>query len=256
MRWPKSLASELPRAGLQGADRDRPSGAPAACRRAPRRTMPSASSHAGPEQQAVDRLQRLAQRLLEEDVPVQPAGPRRAAVSTERPSGSRPERDRLGLAHDHGGHLRKLGEIVPSAAIGVGMREQPAARSDDVGLGALADLAAGRERRQELEIDLGDGRAGVAAGMRHRDRHERLEPVEIDRRQPDRLGRRFREARIAANSRCRCSTTTSPARQSQLLLAGAIEMNDPVDRRHLLQQQRVVGAPLLHRGRRSRASPS
>ena len=142
--------------------------------------MPSASSQPVRYSRLVDRLQRLTQRLVEEDVPFQPrnlrpGGQDRTSVEVLSEGG------RLGLRVDHGGHLRKLREIAPQTALGVRVGEQPAGWPDHVGFVTLADLNLVHEDRQELEVDLGDGRTGVLTGMRHRDRHERVEPVKVDR---------------------------------------------------------------------------
>ena len=93
----------------------------------------------GTEQQAVDRLQRRAQRLLEKHEPVHPRYRRRGGQDRP-PIGVLPEFHGLRPRLDHGGDLRKLAEIGAQAASGVGMREQPPRRLDDIGVVALADL--------------------------------------------------------------------------------------------------------------------
>ena len=127
------------------------------------------------------------------------------------------------------------------------MREQPATRSHDKRLVAFADLIRIDESRQKLEIDLGYGRTGVPAGVRHRDGHERIKSVEIDRRQPDGSTLRLGESRIAGVVDL-TALDELLARQSQLLPAGPVEMNHPVDGRHLLKQQCIVCATLLGGG--------
>ena len=215
-------------------------------------TMPPANSHAVRYEQAIDRLQRLVQRLLEKDIPVHPRNecPGR---QDRTPVGIFPEIDRLRL--HHAGHLGKFGKIGAQSHFGIGMRDQSPSGTNHERIDILADPASIDQRRNELEIDFRDGRSGIAAGMRHRNRHERIRPVEINRRQPDRLALRFLESRIARIIGPACHSGLA-ARQSELLPALAVEIDQPVDGRHLLKQQRVIRAPLLDCGAAGACRPA
>ncbi len=113
---------------------------------------------------------------------------------------------------------------------------------------SLPIWSASMKPRQELEIDLGDGRAGVSAGMRHRNRHERIQPVEIDRRQPDRLTLRLRESVDCRNSRCRW--------RSRLVARSAVSCSLPLPSSWITRSmagtcwssKRIVRATLLDGG--------
>ena len=104
---------------------------------------------------------------------VQPSfGTLLAAVSTEWPSVSVPEasggRPVVIMAATCGSVRQILADL---GALG-GSRQHLAAGIHHIGEGGLADLGVAEEIRQEAQVDLGDGDAGVEAGMRHRDRHE------------------------------------------------------------------------------------
>ena len=126
-------------------------------------------------------------------------------------------------------------------------------RSDHIGVARLADLRAADQLAQEREVDFRHRDAGVAAGMRHGDRHERLAvAAKIGRAEPHAARRRLGEARDRANSRCR-RRHDAPARHAEPLAPAAIDVGELVERRHLLQDERVVAAVLLHRaGARAR----
>ncbi len=80
--------------------------------------------------------------------------------------------------------------------------------------------------------------------MRHRNRHEGIRSVEIDRGEPDRATLRGLESGVAGVIDFACYDHLT-SREAQLLFARAVELNDPVNRRHLLKQQRVVRPSLL-----------
>ena len=82
-----------------------------------------------------------------------------------------------------------------------GAGDDLAALIDHIGEGRLADLGVAEEIRQEAQIDLGDGDVGIEAGMRHRDRHEGLRAVEINRREADAARDRLGEARVVREIR-------------------------------------------------------
>ncbi len=143
--------------------------------------------------------------------------------------------------------LREIGHVRAEPVVRIGVRQQPPGRADDERLGVLAELLRIEKGRQKLEIDLGHGRTGIAAGMLDRDGHERVRTVEINRRKPHRTLLRFLEtcvARIVDTA----ALDKALAREAQLFLSRAVELNDAFDRRHLLQQQRIIGTPLFERG--------
>ena len=71
--------------------------------------------------------------------------------------------------------LRQAGEVgIAQYKTNVGMSDQPSLAIDDIGVPALADLQRGNHIPDQLQIDLGDGDPGIAAGSGHRHRHIRL----------------------------------------------------------------------------------
>ena len=110
----------------------------------------------GAEQQIVDRLKRLAQRLLEEHVPLHSrhrgrGGQDRASIRVL------PEDHGFGVRPDRGGDLRKIRKIGAKPGGGGRVSEQPPGRAYDKSLVVGADLLRSYETRQEFEIDLGNG---------------------------------------------------------------------------------------------------
>ena len=173
--------AEPPRAGAQRRDRNqhppRQQGAGE-----DRDQKPEPDQQRDPQQLIADRRQRLRRRLFEQHDPAElrhraGGGQHRIAVErrcprpARRPSGADQRRD-----------LRQLRQVLADLGPLRGARQHLAARIDHIGEGRLADLGVAEEIRQEAQVDLGDGDAGVEAGMRHRDRHEGLRAVEIGRR--------------------------------------------------------------------------
>src|ERR1700704_4796097 len=80
--------------------------------------------------------------------------------------------------------------------------------------------------------------------MRHRNRHEGIRSVEVDGREPDRATLRCLEPRVTRVIDIACNNHLA-AGEPQLLLARAVELNDPVDGGYLLKEQGVVRPPLI-----------
>jgi len=82
--------------------------------------------------------------------------------------------------------LRQVAEVgIAQYQTDVGMGNQPSLAIDDIGVPALADLQPGNHVPDQLQIDLGDGDPGIAAGPGRRHRHIRLGFLaEIDRAEP------------------------------------------------------------------------
>ena len=91
--------------------------------------------------------------------------------------------------------------------------------------------------------------------MTHRDRDERIEPVEVNRRQPNGLTSRLGESGIIGVVDPTVQNELF-ARQPQLLLARPVEVNDPFNGGHLLKQQRIVRAALVGGGGAGASSPT
>ncbi len=126
------------------------------------------------------------------------------------------------------------------------MGDQPPLRIDHVGVAALAHLDLGDHVPDQLEVDLGDAHAGVAAGASKRERHVGLGfAAEIDRPVIDLAGDRLGEFRILGIVRLACHHVHGEPRDPQLLLAGGVELRQLGDGRNLPQQAKPVEPPLL-----------
>ena len=164
--------AEPPRAGAQRRDRDQHA---ARQKRAgeDRDHEPEPDQQRDPHQLVADRRQRLRRRLLEEHGPAEfrhraRRGQHRMAVGI----GARRQRPAPSgvIRAATCGRPRKI--LADLRALG-GARQHLAAWIDHIGERGLADLGVAEEVGEEAQIDFGDGDAGVEAGMRHRDRHER-----------------------------------------------------------------------------------
>ena len=151
-------------------------------------------------------------------------------------------------------HLRQPRHVgVAQHQADVGVRDQAALGVDHVGLPALADLDPGHHLPDQLEVDLGDAHAGVAAGAGERERHVGLGfAAEIDRPVIDLLGHRLAEFRVLGEVGLARHHVHGEARHPQLLAAGGVELGQLGDRRHLAQQAQPVEAPRLDGARRPR----
>ena len=144
-------------------------------------------------------------------------------------------------------HLRQPGEIgVAQHQADVGMRDEAPLRIDHVGLSALADLDLRYHVPDQLEIDLGDAHAGIAARAGERQRHVGLRlAAKIDRAVIDLVRDRFGEFRLLGEVGLACDHVHGQARDAQLLASGRIELRKLGDRRHLAQQPQPVKTPLV-----------
>ena len=144
-------------------------------------------------------------------------------------------------------HLRQTGEIgVAQHQADVGMGNKTALRIDQIGLPARAHLDLGYHVPDELEIDLGDAHACIAARAGERQRHVGLGlPAKIDRSVVDLVRNGFRELRVLGEVGLARHHVHGQARDAQLLVAGRIELRELGDRRHLPQQPQPVEPPLI-----------
>ena len=150
---------------------------------------------------------------------------------------------RVARCHQRG-DLRQRRQIgADLGALGRG-RQHLAAGIHHIGEGGLADLGVAEEIRQEAQVDVGDGDAGVEAGMRHRDRHEGLRAAEFGRRVIDAVGDGFGEAQVAGEIRA-ARDQDRGAGQPQQFVAVAAQQRQLADRGHAGQQLGVVGAVLF-----------
>ena len=65
--------------------------------------------------------------------------------------------------------MRPIGVAQYEAEVGIG--DQPPMPVDDISIAATPDLHCADQVPDKLQIDLGNGDAGVMPGMRDRDRH-------------------------------------------------------------------------------------
>ncbi|MGY4366426.1 hypothetical protein ACVW1A_002491 [Bradyrhizobium sp. LB1.3] len=196
-------------------------------------------------QLVADRHQGLRGRLLEHHTPAELRHDARGAhhrMAVE--VGAR----RVGLVAwcDRGRHLRQLRQILADIGALRRRRQHAAARIDHIGEGGLADLGVGEVLGEKAEVELGHGDAGVETGMRHRDRHERRPVGEPRRRVADAAGDGVGEAHVAGEVGIAAGRGRL-ARDAQHLAALAVELEQLVDDRDLVQQLGVVGAALLER---------
>ncbi len=236
--------AQPPRAGAQRGDRDQH---PARQQGAgeDRDHEAKADQQRHPHQLVADRRQRQRGRLLEEHEPAVfrhrgGCGQHGVAVG----AGAR----HLGAAvrRQQRGDLRQRREILGHLGALGRTRQHLAARIDHIGERRLADLRLAEEIRQKTQIDVGEGDAGIEAGMRHRDRHQGPPTAEIGGREADAAGHRFGEADVAGKIGA-ATDQHRGARQPKLLAAAAVQQAELVDRRYLVQQLGVVGAVLVQR---------
>ncbi len=145
--------------------------------------------------------------------------------------------------------LREVREIgIAQHEADVWMRDQPPLPVDDVGLPARADLDLGDDVPDQLEIDLGDGDAGVAPRAGERQRHVgfRLAP-EVYRPVIDLVGDGLGEFRVFRVIDLAADNVHRESRHTQLLVAGGIELRQLGDSRHLAQEPNSVKAALIER---------
>ena len=131
------------------------------------------------------------------------------------------------------------------------MGDQPPLRSDHIGVPALADLDLRDHVPDELEVDLGDADAGIAAGAGDGERHVGLGLApEVDRAVIDLPRHRLGEFRVFRQVEPAADHVHGEPRHPELLLAGRIELRQLGDRGHLAQETQRVEAALLERARR------
>ena len=126
--------------------------------------------------------------------------------------------------------LREVREVgVAQHEADVRMRDQPPLPVDDIGLTTLADLDLGDNVPDQLEIDLGDGDAGIAPRAGERQRHVgfQLAP-EIDRAVIDLVGDGLGEFRVFRVIDLAADNVHGEPRHPQLLVAGGIELGSSV----------------------------
>ena len=219
--------SQPPRAGLQLVDRHH---------HVPRQQYSGddgereaqSQQPADPDQEAVDRRDRLVERLLEQHEQID-ARNRGSPDQHLMPAGIFADRGRLG-ADNHRGDLGQAGEIGPDPPVGVGTREQAAVRSHDIGISEPAGVSRGDEIGEEFQVELGDGDAGIAPWMGHGEHHVGHVAAKAYRRPPaaagDRLGKAGITGIVGAAAQRDIET-----RHPQLLAAIAVELGKFVDGR-------------------------
>ena len=146
------------------------------------------------------------------------------------------------------GEARNVGITQHQADVGVG--DQTPERIDDVGLPALTDLDLRDHVPDELEIDLGDAHAGIAALAGHREGHVRLGLMaEIDRAVVVLVGHGFDEFRILGQVDLAVHDIQGNPRDTHALAARRVDLRDLGDRRDLAQQARRIDPPLFQGAR-------
>jgi hypothetical protein len=129
----------------------------------------------------------------------------------------------------------------------VGMRDQPALAVDHVGVAVAADPDLRDDVPDELEVDVGD-RHTAAPAMHHRHGEVGLAAFsEIDRPVIDLVGLGLDEGGVVRAVGVAADHVHAEPRDVQLLVAGAVELGQLGDRRHLAQQADIVEAALLGR---------
>ena len=97
--------------------------------------------------------------------------------------------------------------------------------------------------QDRLEVDLGDSGPGITSADGHRDRDARLGVLaKVDRAEPDTMGQRFGEARLAGIIRLAADDVSRQPGDLELLFSRAVELDQLDDRRHLAQQAGIVAA--------------
>ena len=205
-----------------------------------------------PEARRVKRGEGLGERLLDEDEPAEVRDRGTGAQHRGGRRGCARAATAVARARARGRDLGQLAEVgVAQHEADVRVRDQPAAAVDHIGIALLADLEGCHHVPDQLEIDLGHGDAGIAPAAGQRDRHVGLGLLaEIDRAEIDVLGECFGEARVARVVGAAADHVHGEARDLELLLALAVELDELGDRRHLAQEAHVVVAALLDRGQR------
>ena len=127
------------------------------------------------------------------------------------------------------------------------MRHQAALAVDDIGVAVLADLDLRDHVPDQLQVDVGH-RDAAAAAMRHRHGEIGLAALaERDRPEIDLVGLGLDEGGIGRAVGVAADHIHAEARHVELLVAGAVELRQLGDGRHLAQQPDIVEAPLLGR---------
>ena len=234
--------AEPPRAGAQCGDRDQhPPRQHGAGENRDHEAEPD--QQRDPHQLIPDRRQRLRGRLLVQHLPAEfrhGARCRQHLLAVE--AGARGQRHAVRL--QQGCDLRQGGEFL-SHLRALRARQHLAARIDHIGVADLADLGLAEEIVEKAQVDLGQRHAGVDAGMRHRDRHERAGADEIGRCEGDALGVGLDKSDIAGKVGVAVGHHLG-ARHPQQFAAGAAEKRQLAHRRQLVQQLRIIGAAPLH----------
>jgi hypothetical protein len=146
-------------------------------------------------------------------------------------------------------HLREARQIdVAQHQAEVGVRDQAPHGVDDVGAPACADLDLRHHIPDELETDLGDAHAVVAAHAGHRDGHVGLGvAAEVHRAVVDLVRLGLDKGRLGGMIGAAADDVDRRARHLDLLSAGRIELGELGDGRHLAQQAQRVDTPLVQR---------
>ena len=240
--------ADLGRAGLEDLDR---LGQPPGQQRAHEHRQHDAHHHqqAGPPGGGPERLERLLQRLLDEDDPAQRRD-RRVRGEDLAALGIAGDRH-LGAAGGqrglHLGEIRQRGLLQHEAD--VGMRDEGPVAIDRVGQTRLADLDLGDDLPDELQIDLGHRHA--AAALRHGDGHVRLGLLaEVHRAEVRAAGLGLAELRVLRIVDPAVDHVHGQPRHAQALETLGVEMAQLGDGQQLLQEPDGVHAALLGGGRR------
>ena len=173
---------------------------------------------------SVDRLQRGSAWLLEKYMPIEKRNSgRRSQDRTAVQVLS--EGQGLALVLCHRSYLRQTLKAGTEAHIRVGVGEQAPLRPDNIRIQVFSDLSRIDEAGYEFEAYLRHGRTSISSGMRHRYGNERVESVEIRRREPNRPTSRSGEFGIAGIIDPAPHYRLLVAQHSQLLSARAVELN-------------------------------
>ncbi len=212
----------------------------------------------GAAQRLVDRLQRLAERQVDEHQPAQRADRRRGREDVAAQPVARDGRDvdaGVARAIERHGNVRDTAEVgLAQHDADVGVGDEQAALVDHVGGAGLADLDARDHVPDELEVDLGHRHPGraAAAGDAHGDVGLRA-LAEVDLAEIALVGPGVGERRVLAQVGAAAHRVHGEARHLDLLAALGVEIPHLGDGRGLAQEAQEVEAALLEPARRQEA---